>query len=185
MSLLWSTLVGMQELRRCEEPKATCVLRSRATGVNDQSAGASCLELTRVSDAVAWLQSSLVRPDDVAALRRVLATDVRNVAWLSNQQVLEQVAAKIVRRELCVVIAERLARETAVHAPASPPPAATGSTPSQLRGRASEPLTSAVQEKDFAENLDQNRQAKALEEAAKSGVPFCEECEKADKANAA
>ncbi|RLJ17353.1 hypothetical protein DJ031_13555 [bacterium endosymbiont of Escarpia laminata] len=63
------------------------------------------------------------------------------------------------------------------HKPASRPPPAP-------RARPASPPSQPVKEETLGQ-IDQNQQAETLESAAKDGTPFCEECEKARRSQAA
>lgn len=180
VSFLWLNLFGRVELRRCGEPATSCPHRSPQLS-EDAAQRTYCLRFSTRGDAADWLQGVLARGDDVAALRQVLELDQRALAWLSNRQVVEQVADQIVRRDLCVVAEQPRARDTQVRVIVEPPPVMRTGTPLSLP-RESLPIAPPVQEFNFEDALNQSLQAKALEDAAAAGVPFCEECEKAKKA---
>ena len=99
---------------------------------------------------------------------------------LTDHQVVEQVAALVERRTVCLLgsVIARSASFGVKEAPpaAAPRPSATGLPLSRHHPR-SEPPASPPAADDSVE-VDDAQQVAVLEEAAKDGVPFCEECEK-------
>jgi hypothetical protein len=175
------------EVRRCLETTASCPFRApRDASLDPEDVHLRCLALDNADAAADWLRSAATSADDMLALRELVAADPRATAWLSNHQVIQEVGYRVARRELCLLAAQRVARASQIQpgtATASPSP---GVTPSQLRPAAAEaPHVEAVPELDDLNDLNQAAQAAALEEAAREGVPFCEECEKARQKAAA
>jgi len=183
VSVLWSNLLGRVELRHCGQAASSCPHRSTtiSQGAPERT---RCLRFPTSEAAANWLQGALSHPDDVTVLRQVLEPDQRQLAWLTNRQVVERVADRILRRDLCLVAALPLAHDTTVRNVVEPPPVIRTGTPLAQR-RESPAIAPPVQEPNFEDDLNQALQAKALEDAAATGVPFCEECEKARRSSAA
>jgi hypothetical protein len=187
VSLLGSNPLGRFELRRCHETAADCPFRTADDAtVALEDGRLRCLALDNADAAADRLRSAATSSDDMAALRHIVATDPRASAWLSNDQVVQEVGYRIARRELCLLTSLRVARAALVQPGTAATSPSSGITPSQLRPAAAEtPIVAAAPALDDVTNLNQAAQAQALESAARDGVPFCEECEKARQKAAA
>jgi hypothetical protein len=181
VSLLGSSPLGPFELRRCFETIASCPFRIlRDASLEREGVYVRCLALDNAEAAVGWLRSAAISSDDMSVLRQIVTTDPRSTAWLSNEQVIQEIGYRIGRRELCLLASQRVARPSTIE-PGQPGASPTpGVTPSQLRPAAAEaPVAATVPPADDLTDVNQAAQAAALEDAARDGVPFCEECEKA------
>jgi hypothetical protein len=122
----------------------------------------------------------------MTALRRIVDDEHLLTPHLDDYQVLEQIAAMVACRALCLIVPVPRSVSVQTGSPKVVPPS-TGLTPSQYTHRPtdSEPISRVQEIEDLAEIVDQDRQAAALEAAARDGVPFCEVCEKARQQQAA
>lgn len=120
------------------------------------------------------LASQLRRSSDAcSAMRRILAPRI-DAAHLDDKNLVKTVLKLVENGTLILTWHSR--RLYAPHVPeAEPPPEA----PEPVSQRAE-----VVEEEPegFPPNHDQAAQAQALQQAAKAGAPFCEECEKARQA---
>ena len=142
------------DLYRCHEPAGRCRLRLRR--VPDDAAPGDrlrCLDIQTVSarDRRHHMRGEVLRGEALPPSRT------------GNHDVIEQVAAMVARRELCVVVAIPAVRPAFVEkAPSAP--ARRAPTPSQLRPPEEVPIDLDVPSVPAA----------VLLEAARAGTPFCE-----------
>lgn len=143
--------------------------------------------LRRPEEAQAFLRRHCTRPSAISQLRQ-LATDGRHgAAALSDEEVLASVGRQIANGRLMLVSGAATPPSSAggVDA-AAPPPAAPPRRPPTMAPSAAlppprpapAPSPVAAAPEDFAD-VEQDSQAATLEQAADSGTPFCEVCEKA------
>lgn len=187
MNILQSNLLGQLELRRCWNSTSECPFRTQGvSGGTWEDVQVRCLALDRQDAALEWLRSAVTHADDMVTLRRLLADDARGVAWVSNHQVVDLIAAEIARRDLCLLISQRLFLPAPIAQSKAAPPPSIAMTPSTLHPRI-EDVTSrevVLEITELTDDVNQARQAAALEEAARYGVPFCEVCERAGRQEA-
>ncbi len=170
------------EIRRCPEGAVRCPLRNGAlTAIDDARRGLHCLDVAGRAAAADQLRAYLFQSGDIETLRRIAGQEDLTSLQLTDQQVVEQVAALVERRTVCLlgsVILRPHAFAVQEAAPAPPPrPSATGLTPSRHHPRTEAPP--APGPADDAVDVDDRQQVAVLEQAAQDGVPFCEECAKA------
>lgn len=117
------------------------------------------------------LASQLRRSSDAcSAMRRILAPRV-DASQLDDKNLVKTVLKLVENGSLILTWHSR--RLYAPHVPeAETPVEAPPPVPQQTRAAEEEP-------EGFPEDHDQAAQAQALQQAAKTGAPFCEECEKA------
>jgi hypothetical protein len=152
------------DLYRCHEPAGHCQLRFRRVP-DDAPPGnrLRCLGIQTADAAMEWLRVCATDSDDMITLREVLRGEALPPSRTGNHDVIEQVAAMVARRELCVVVSAPVVRPAFVEtAPSAPPRRAP--TPSQLRPPEEMPIDLDVP----------NVPAAVLLEAARTGTPFCE-----------
>jgi len=167
VSRLWSGRLENWELHSCHEPAGLCPLRTQGAGDDaGKPAQFRCLDIRTADAAMDRLRACVTHADDMVTLRDVVRDDALPLSRLGNHQVIEQVAAMIARRKLCVVIAVP-AVQSGFLEPVSKPARPAGVTPSQLRPRIAE-------EPDIEFDDVMNVPAAVLVEAARSGTPFCE-----------
>ena len=115
----------------------------------------------------------------MSQLRALLGQESLSVWRLSDHEVIRQCAAWLVQGRLCVARAKTaVALRRWVIASARGRVDAEAPPPSGART----PQPAAVQpppEANPLDRVDHDDQAMVLESAARDGVPFCEECEKA------
>jgi hypothetical protein len=133
------------------------------------------------AEARACLARLGTRPEDVRCLRHMLAYRLAApVSRLDDFEVLDQLAHLLAAGQLRLAALPRenlAARDGAAEQkPALPPPNAA-------RRAAPEEVQRPVEPPTFSDALDAELLAAAMKEAARQGVPFCEECEKAKLAN--
>jgi hypothetical protein len=171
------------EIRRCPDSAARCPLRSGTpAAIGDTDRGLRCLDVTGSAAAADHLRAYLFQSGDIETLRRIAAQEDLTSLLLSEHQVVEQVAALVERRTVCLLGSVIARAATFGVTPAPPPagarPSATGLTPSRHHPRSEPPAAPAAAAGDTLD-VDDAQQVAVLEEAARDGVPFCEECEKA------
>jgi hypothetical protein len=150
-----------------------------------------------VDDARQFLRRIVRWPDDLNKVRGLAVVD----GWiaanrLSDHQVLDRVAALLAQRRL--VLARKVAgaisgkKDEAKEKERPRPSMSSGPalSPSMLiareaRARSPLPAPSAPPVEADTPAIDQNAQAAVLRQAAADGVPFCEECEKLKREEAA
>jgi len=179
---LRSSVLGGLELRPCRERPSACPFRERGTnGTVSSGARIRCLAIERPDAAAEWLRAAVTHADDIAALRQLAADAAPPVASLSTYQVVDQVAQRIARHDLCLLVSEVKTHGSKIEPRPAPPPLATGVTPSMLRPRDESFVPARVLPpiSELADNINHARQASALEDAARRGAAFCELCEKA------
>ena len=129
--------------------------------------------------AVRFLRGLAADPVVVQQLRSFLGRTHMNLHVLSDHQIIDMMAATIVDKNLKLLRLASATRSTARRSRL--PEAAEVTIPAQQQQVApasSSAATSAPPPANDVADVDQDAQAQALEEAAKDGVPFCEECEK-------
>ena len=126
------------DLYRCHEPTGLCQLRLRREP-DDAEPGTRlrCLEIRTADAATEWLRVCATDSDDMRTLRDVLRDETLPLSRFGNHQVIEQVAAMVARRALCVVVSLP-AVQSAFFEKASEAPARRVPTPAQLRPRIEE-----------------------------------------------
>ena len=177
---LGSSVFGVLELRKCAEAPTACPARLQADGATPSlGTRMRCLAIDRAETAADWLRPSVTHAGDMAALRQIVTGETRSVG-LSNHQVIELVAQKIARRDLCLLVSTLLATGIQVQPREAPRAAASGVTPSMLRssGDSHVPEIPVPSIAEFAEDVNQALQAAALQHAAAAGKPLCEVCKK-------
>jgi hypothetical protein len=142
-----------------------------------------CLGVEAPGAAAGRLRSFISRGDGIATLRRTAVAHGITVDQLTDEQVVERVAAMVELRQVCLLVAvpDRPGSGGTVRQPAARP-IATGLTPSQHLPRpapAPAPTPVAAPADDSLETVDAVQQAAVLEEAGRNGTPFCAVCEKA------
>ena len=185
MTLLRSSLFGPLQLRRCLEWPDACPLRRDDDERAPDDVRYRCLSIDQTASAADWLAASMTHTDDMTRMRQIVAEDGWTIAWLSDAQVVDIVARKVARRDLCLLVSERIASGARMSGLARVmAAAAVAETPSMLRSRPDldDPRQTIAAMSEFADDMDQAMQAGVLEEAARDGVPFCEVCEKARQA---
>jgi hypothetical protein len=185
VNILHSSVFGQVELRHCSEPRSACALCGPAVADPRTDMRRRCLKLDRSESAAEWLLSAGIHGDDLDTLRRAVWEDAHPTAWLTNAQLVNLVADKVARRDLCLVLRDRYMSMTNIGANVVAAAAATGMTPSMLRPREQEFVVEAPLVEETMDDINHALQAAALEEAARDGVPFCEECAKAQRAREA
>lgn len=192
MNLLQSVPFGVAELRRCHEPASACPLRKEGVSTSaDENSRLRCLDIGPRESVAERLRGCLSNADDMKTLRRIVLEENLMSFQMNDLQVVEQVAALVARRALCVVGALPTrpvspAREGGFASrptgtPSRPPAVATArvTEPAPPRtGPRPAPAAPVVEEGDMAA-ADPAPQATVLKDAARDGVPFCEVCEKA------
>jgi hypothetical protein len=115
-------------------------------------------------------------PVAMAGLRRLLAERdwLHTPARMSDDDVLKAVAALLSRGELVAGVEWK----PRVAAPVQPGAASAAASPAPSR----EPAADEPEPNTFEASHDGAAQAAALIAAAETGVPFCEECERAARA---
>jgi hypothetical protein len=185
---LGSSVFGALELRQCADAPAACPFRQPQPDSATPTLGTRmrCLAIDRAATAADWLRAAVTHAGDMAALRQLVAGETRSVG-LANHQVIDLVAQRIARRDLCLLVSNLLASGTQVQPREAPRPAASGVTPSSLRSGGESPVPAAPVPSiaEFADDVNQALQAAALEQAARLGKPFCEVCEQARQRAAA
>jgi hypothetical protein len=169
------------EIRRCPENAARCSLRyGEPSAIGDGKRGLRCLDVAGRAAAADRLRAYVFQSGDIETLRRIAGQEDLTSLQLTDHQVIEQVAALVERRTVCLLgsVIARAASFTIKETPpaATPRPSATGVPPSRHHPR-TEPAPAPPAADDSIE-VDDAQQVAVLEEAAKDGVPFCEECEK-------
>jgi hypothetical protein len=152
--------------------------------------------LRQADEARSFLRRHCSRRSALGELRQ-LATDGRlGTSGLSDEEVLASVGRRLASGQLILVSVPVPASVPAsgggVEAGAGAAPPMPPRRPPTMAPSASllpphpapAPARVAAAPEDFA-GVEQDSQAAALEQAAASGVPFCEVCEKARKAKAA
>jgi hypothetical protein len=185
VTLLRSSLFGPLQLRRCLEWPDACPLRRDDDETVPHDVRFRCQRIDQTASAAGWLAASMTHTDDMTLMRQIVAEDGWTIAWLSDAQVVDLVAAKVARRDLCLLVAERTASGARMSGLARVMAAAgIAETPSMLRSRpdSDDPRQAVAAMSEFADDMDQAMQAAVLQEAARDGVPFCEMCEKARRA---
>jgi hypothetical protein len=122
------------------------------------------------------LRGYLSRGGAIATLRRAAGVDDIMAAQLSDEQIVQRVAAMVERREVCLLVSVPDRRGGT---PPTPRPIATGLTPSEYRPRPAPEPAPPAPAIDSLETVDAIQQAAVLEEAGRNGTPFCAVCEKA------
>jgi hypothetical protein len=135
-------------------------------------------------DPEAWLRGFKSDPGAMRDLRVIAYQYVERVtvSRVTDDQVCVQIARLIVqgRLRLCGPPIEAQPRTQPRQEVRLPPPRPTAPSPAPRRVREAEVATaSPVESPTFAASMDGLAQAKALREAARAGVPFCEECDRA------
>jgi hypothetical protein len=142
---------------------------------------ARCISFSSRDDAVAYLRYFVLKSDQISRLRALLTDEIYNVQRLSDHEVAEQIAARLVQRRLCAiqrvvstspppfVSSKRAAEYTPSRQLASPIPSPQVRTPIPPPPVEINPL----------DEIDHDAQAATLVVASRKGVPFCEACEKA------
>ena len=182
MIVLGSSVFGPLQLRRCLEGPAACPFRTEQGSANaDRSVRRRCLAIDHTGSAADWLGTAVTHTDDMALLRQIVAEEGRPVAWLSSNQIVEQVARKVAHHELCLLVSDMPVSSTRMSGSAKVLAAVIAETPSMLRSRVEDPgpLSSVAEIAELTEGMDQAMQVLVLEEAARDGIPFCEVCERA------
>ena len=173
------------EIRHCDGLHGSCSRRTAdvegATGSEDRR---QCTSFFNHDDVIAYLRHFLDEPQVLSQLRALLGQESFSVSRLSDHEVIRQCAARMVQGPLCVFRAQ-----TAVVLRPWVIASARGRVDAQAppSSRARTPRPAAVQlspEANPLDRVDHDAQAKVLESAAREGVPFCEECEKARRRNA-
>ena len=173
------------EIRHCDGLRGSCSRWTAGAKRDSGSAdGSQCLSFFSNEDATAYLRRFLCEPQVMSHLRALLGQESFSVWRSSDHEVIRQCALWLVQGRLCVVRAEtavvlRPWVITNVRARAD----AEAPQPSRARS----PQPAALQpppEANPLDRVDHDAQAMALENAARDGVPFCEECEKARRGNA-
>ena len=176
-------------LRPCDAFYRGCARRATVAGegVFGPEGEPRCLCFRSREDARTYLRRFTGRPDVVRQLRAILGQESFSVGRLADHEVVDQCAARLAQRRLCVVLAEAavasthqatgIARRDVVRA--APPP----SRPAAPRPAAGRPQAVAQPpaQADPLARIDHDAQAAVLVRAARDGVPFCEECEKAGR----
>jgi hypothetical protein len=145
-----------------------------------------CLAINRPEAAADWLRASVTQGDEIMILRQLALEGVRPVACLSSHDIVDEVAEKVARRDFCLLVSERLISGLEIQPRAAAPAPAAGVTPSMLRpSSAAAAAPAEAPASEFTDDINQALQAATLEQAARDGVPFCEECEKARQRAAA
>jgi hypothetical protein len=172
------------ELRRCYESQGTCPLRAHVDAAGESAPAFRCIHFVGHDSAADYLRTYATDADQMMMFRRIAAEESHSVYRSSDHQVLETIASKITQHALCLIMPLPFeSRPMAVAPPVPAPSASSAMTPSQYApSPPSEPSEPA--EPEFAELLDQTRQAETLILAARAGVPFCEECERRRAAGA-
>lgn len=155
----------------------------------------SVVQLRHPDEAQSFLRRHCTRPSALGELRQ-LAGDLRHGASAqSDEEVLASVGRQLANGRLILVsgAASPPATGGGVDAGAAPPPSAAPRRPPTVAPSAAlppprpapAPAPVAAAPEEFAD-VAQDTQAATLEQAAQSGAPFCEVCEKAkaDKATA-
>jgi hypothetical protein len=181
VSRLQSNLVGQLELRPCHETPQACPLRQDAAAVPElPQPRRRCLALTTRDAAREWLSAVVTNADDMALLRRFVLRDAAPgpVAWLSAHQIVDLAADKIARGDLCLVVSEDRASGRVVSAVPAPPPLSMSMTPSMAHSRVDDVVERpvAAEPAELTNDVNQAKQAAALERAARGGAPFVEVC---------
>ena len=179
--VLSSSIEQRTELWACQDSPSSCPYRDEG---GEEAAGRRfrCLALETPAAATELLLGAVGYASDISLLRGVLSKDPRALRTMTDSHVINRVAELIASRRLCLVTEVGAPRRTSSGAPsARPRPRSTAVTPSRLAERASPAVTpsAAPAESEFADEVNQALQASALEDAAASGVPFCEVCDKA------
>ncbi len=121
------------------------------------------------------LRGYLSRGGAIATLRRAAGVDDIMAARLSDEQIVQRVAAMVERREVCLLVSVPDRRGGTP----GPRPMATGLTPSEYLPRPAPAPAPPAPASDTLETVDAIQQAAVLEKAGRNGTPFCEVCEKA------
>jgi hypothetical protein len=162
------------ELRRCREARTTCPFREQEPVAGAPDPLFRCIRFAGHDSAADYVRAFATDPDQMMIFRRAVAEDSDSVYRSSDHDVLAMIASKLEQRALCLVVPMPLESRPLAEARAPAPAASTPMTPSHstaaAAGAAGEP------EADFDDLLDHAQQAEALILAARSGVPFCEEC---------
>jgi hypothetical protein len=166
------------ELRRCNEPRATCPFREQEDVAGAPDPGEPtfrCIRFAGHDSAADYLRTFATDSDLMMMFRRAFAEESHSVYRSSDHHVLEAMASKLAQRAFCLVVPLPFESQPLAEAPPLPAPvAAIPMTPSYA---APAPAAAAAEpEAGFADLLDQAQQAEALILAAQAGVPFCEEC---------
>lgn len=186
--VLSSSTEQRTELWACQDSPSNCPYREEG---GEEAAGRRfrCLALETPDAAIELLLGAVGYASDISLLRGVLSKDARALRTMTDSQVINRVADLVASRRLCLVTEVGAPRRTSSGASSSarPQPRSTAVTPSRLAERSSPAATptSAPTESEFADEVNQALQASALEDAAASGVPFCEACEKAKEQRSA
>ncbi len=149
------------------------------------------------ASARTFLQTFLADPSHRPAFREALGGDgaFRMASASSDHELLDQLAWKLARGELTIVATPHLFRRPFL----APPPPTGGERPmtpqeAEQAAKAARPAPEPPPPSRPAQpppepvtlaHVHEDTQADTLEEAAKEGVPFCEECEKARQRRAA
>ena len=191
MNRAGSVRLEIAELRRCDERASTCPLRQIATDTGgDEGIRFRCIKVESRDFAVDRLRRCLAYPEDMRTLRRLVSDDNLTSFQLDDQQVLEQVAAMLMHGTLCLVSSAvprsaLLPLREELRPTGTIPRPVTGRSPSQLVPRPSAPaVPSAPPPDDLVGTVDPAKQAAVLADAARTGTPFCEVCEKARREEA-
>lgn len=148
----------------------------------------SVVPLRHPDEAQSYLRRNCTRPSAIGELRQLAAEGRQNASALSDEEVLAAIGRQLANGRLILVSGASTPPATgggtdaaAVPQPSAPPRRPPTMAPSSVLPPprpAPVPSPVAAAPEEFAD-VEQDSQAATLEQAADSGVPFCEVCEKA------
>lgn len=168
------------ELGRCNDlPPEFPGPMGDPTGAVDGGPAQRRLAFSGQEDAALYLRQFLHRPEVMVQLRALLSAEAGPVWRLGDHDVVDQCAAALMHGRLCVVRTQTVVAPSRRAASAAGPrevAAGVSRRPAPAPPPEAPPPAPEVNPLDA---LDHDRQAEVLESAARDGVPFCEECQKA------
>lgn len=139
----------------------------------------------RADDAMHWLRPHLANDVLVKDLRLLLVSEkIHHAEHMNNAQVCQQIATLLFQSKVVLVKNLLLKREPVVIViEETPAPVEAPKFKAELPRATEAPRPAPALE--AGDNADYEAQAATLIAAAENGTPFCEECEKIKKNNAA
>jgi hypothetical protein len=129
------------------------------------------LDLSDPSVARAYLARLFAPPGDLVTARHLLSDGELSATRLGDGEVLDQLAQLIARGVLRLITTQHARLSRIAERAIEPAPEPAWDAPAPV-----EEVAAKAEESTFPPNIDAAAIAFILRQAAKSGVPFCEEC---------